>query len=109
MSEPVVEVLKFHDQTGSLLTFECPGCGYQHGLHIGCKNALGAEWTWNGDYIRPTISPSILQKLGPYVSGVRAGQIDVCHSFVRDGQIEFLSDCTHSLAGRTVPLQPIQP
>ncbi|MGC4033677.1 MAG: hypothetical protein QM754_18485 [Tepidisphaeraceae bacterium] len=29
-----------------------------------------------------------------------------CHSFVRDGQIEFLGDCTHELAGKTVPLEP---
>lgn len=31
----------------------------------------------------------------------------VCHSFVRDGQIEFLGDCTHSLAGQTVPLPSV--
>jgi len=29
-----------------------------------------------------------------------------CHSFVTDGQIQFLGDCTHALAGQTVPLQP---
>ena len=29
----------------------------------------------------------------------------VCHSFVTDGNIQFLSDCTHSLAGQTVPLE----
>jgi hypothetical protein len=27
-----------------------------------------------------------------------------CHSFVRNGHIEFLSDCTHELAGQTVAL-----
>ena len=27
-----------------------------------------------------------------------------CHSFVREGRIEFLSDCTHALAGQTVEL-----
>jgi len=27
-----------------------------------------------------------------------------CHSFVRDGRIEFLSDCTHALKGQTVDL-----
>lgn len=30
----------------------------------------------------------------------------VCHSFVRAGRIEFLGDCTHALAGQTVPLPP---
>lgn len=28
----------------------------------------------------------------------------VCHSFITDGQIQFLNDCTHPLAGQTVPL-----
>jgi hypothetical protein len=28
----------------------------------------------------------------------------VCHSFVTDGKIQFLSDCTHALAGQTVAL-----
>jgi hypothetical protein len=30
------------------------------------------------------------------------GGKDVCHSFVRDGQIQFLGDCTHALKGQTV-------
>lgn len=46
-------------------------------------------------------------------NGADAGELDadgfrappaVCHSFIRDGQIQFLSDCTHALAGQTVPL-----
>jgi hypothetical protein len=28
----------------------------------------------------------------------------VCHSFVTEGRIEFLSDSTHELAGQTVPI-----
>jgi hypothetical protein len=31
----------------------------------------------------------------------------ICHCFIRDGQIQFLLDCTHALAGQTVPLPPI--
>lgn len=31
----------------------------------------------------------------------------VCHSFVRDGRIQFLSDCTHKLANQTVDLPDI--
>lgn len=30
-----------------------------------------------------------------------------CHSFIRDGQWQFLSDCAHSLAGQTVPMVPV--
>jgi len=29
-----------------------------------------------------------------------------CHSFITDGQIKFLGDCTHELAGQTVALKP---
>ena len=29
-----------------------------------------------------------------------------CHSFVRDGKIQFLNDCTHELKGQTVSLEP---
>lgn len=28
----------------------------------------------------------------------------VCHSFVTDGQIHFIGDCSHSLKGKTVEL-----
>jgi hypothetical protein len=28
----------------------------------------------------------------------------VCHSFITDGQIQFLGDCTHPMAGQTVPI-----
>jgi len=51
-------------------------------------------WQWNGDVERPTLSPSILTK----------NQMGVCHSFVRDGQIQFLADCTHEYAGQTLDL-----
>jgi hypothetical protein len=92
------------------LHFWCPGCNEVHGPKI-----VGAgAWTWNGDRERPTIEPSIL------VTGVRritdeehdrlmAGEkIEPeprrCHSFLRDGHLQFLADCTHVLAGQTVEL-----
>lgn len=78
-------------------------------------------WSFNGDLERPTLSPSILSRSGHYVPG-HTGQCwctpdpdgedwgfkcGVCHSFVREGRIEFLSDCTHVLAGQTVDLPEI--
>jgi len=30
--------------------------------------------------------------------------VNICHSFIRDGKIQFLGDCTHALAGQTVDL-----
>lgn len=86
----------------------CPGCEDLH--------AIGAQWTWDGNTERPTINPSIL------VGGVQwptddafhkprhavpAGAATVCHSFIRDGRWEFLTDNTHQLAGQTVPMGPV--
>lgn len=72
--------------------FMCPGCKALH--------APSNSWTFNGDPDRPTFSPSIL------VRGVNdLGAPERCHSFVRDGKIQFLPDCTHELRGMTVPME----
>lgn len=76
--------------------FECPGCGYNHGPQVGSPS--GPNWTFNGDLNKPTFTPSILMR----TSG-ESGDV-VCHSFVTEGFIKFLNDCTHKLAGQTVEL-----
>lgn len=70
------------------LLFECPGCG--------CAHVTDDRWTFNGDFERPTLRPSVL------VNRDDPGRR--CHSWVTDGQIEFLDDCHHELAGQTVEL-----
>lgn len=59
-------------------------------------------WSWNGSVDRPTIKPSVLTKGGD-VDGEH-----VCHSFINDGMVEFLSDCSHGLAGKTLALLDIE-
>ena len=79
---------KFYQESESWWMFQCPGCESLH--------SVDARWTFNGDLESPTVSPSIL---------VRGGEKDFnCHSFIRDGKIEFLSDSTHSLAGQTIEI-----
>lgn len=63
----------------------------------------GPRWGFNGDLERPTLTPSVLTRF-PY--GLDQVQV-VCHSFVTDGRIQFLGDCTHALAGQTVDLPEI--
>lgn len=70
------------------------------GMREGTPNC----WTWNGDTEKPTLSPSILTRWAG--GGIFATEL-VCHSFVNDGMVQFLSDCTHELAGQTVPLLDI--
>ena len=85
------------DDTGKYI-FYCPGCKCCHYIQFAPKVPA---WTWNNDVEKPTIQPSILVR-----SGARKGPT-VCHMFVKDGFIEFLSDCTHELAGKTVPMEAI--
>lgn len=104
-----------------VVIFWCPGCETYHGVWTEKANELtGARWTWNGSRDKPTFTPSILVRSGHYVDGKHPCWCDynaehssdarfncsVCHSFVTDGKIQFLSDCTHKLAGHTVELQP---
>lgn len=55
-------------------------------------------WTWNESRDTPTLTPSLLTKYSDAY---------VCHCFVTDGKIQFLTDCTHALAGQTVELPEI--
>lgn len=101
------------------VAFYCSGCKEYHAINIsgnGCP-----IWGFNGDYDKPTFSPSILVKSGHYTSGHKDScwctfnkehpddpapfTCGICHSFITDGKIQYLSDCTHELAGQTIELQ----
>lgn len=118
MTNPVAQVRGINGPKGhyDALVFWCPGCEFegddgekQGGAHMLPVTDPGdgrPQWTFNGDVERPTLSPSILSKVD--FRRVR-GEVSplVCHSFMRAGQLEFLGDCTHALAGQTVPLPPL--
>ena len=87
-------------ESGAVL-FECPACECLHAITYDRPNGMGSQWSWNGSTDAPTFSPSVLVRAN-YTSIDRLD--DVCHSFVVDGRIQFLSDCTHKLAGQTVEL-----
>lgn len=101
-------------QHGKALQFWCPGCDDDHQVMID-DGTRG--WTWNGDVNAPTFNPSVLIEClkterdaegrwnGNWVLKNGKGVEMRCHSFVRDGKIEFLPDCTHELAGQTLPLE----
>lgn len=101
---------------GHFFAFWCPGCKETHGV------PSGRGWTWNGNTDAPTVQPSLLITSGHYVSEWKPGTAcwctynaahpkqrspfacERCHTFITDGQIHFLADCTHALAGQTVPI-----
>lgn len=84
----------------------CPGCGFSHQIPVDTGSA--GDWTWNGSLEAPTLSPSLL--VYPHRTlDENDNKVDTprCHSFVRDGKWQFLNDCTHELAGQTVPMPEI--
>lgn len=99
---------------GGRLTFWCPGCKEPHAIKHG-----NGGWTWNGNADKPTFTPSILVSgiqtekddagkwTGEWVLDAQGNTIPtICHSFVTDGRIQFLGDCTHEMVGQTVDLPP---
>ena len=105
----------------NILIFYCPGCEFHHSVKIGEESK--PHWTWNNDKEKPTFNPSILvsytktllsnKEIVELCEKRSAGILDnfevphtkaICHSFVIEGKIQFLSDCTHSLAGQTIDL-----
>lgn len=97
-----VQLSSILERADDQLFFLCPGCQMLHGVRID-PASQHPRWDWNGDVNKPTFSPSILVQ---YPWGEQREERR-CHSFVRDGRIEFLSDCTHELAGQTVNLPEI--
>lgn len=95
---------------GGRVAFHCPGCNQAH--HVTVDGSRG--WTFTGGGDRPTFSPSILVKGTVPITDeehaiiMQGGTVEpkplVCHSFITDGRIRFLDDCTHALAGQTVDL-----
>ena len=102
---------------GGRVGFFCPGCCEMHQLRV--EGASPGCWGFNGDYDRPTFTPSVLvtglqgkndergRWTGEYVCDEAGKPLPQrCHSFVTDGVIRFLDDCSHDLRNQTAVLQP---
>lgn len=77
--------------------FHCPGCKTIHRVNVSQVGQEGT-WGWNGKKDRPTLTPSVLSYGGKSVPR--------CHSFVKEGRIQFLEDSDHELKGQIVNLIP---
>lgn len=84
MSKEVLK--KLSDDT---VAFYCKGCKSIH-----CVSTK--LWQFNNDYEKPTFNPSVL---------VTGPNMPRCHSFITDGKIQYLNDCTHELVGKIIELE----
>ncbi len=109
---------------GGQLAWWCPGCDTPHLVPVSITSGTVATpdpadpdwtpppeyyearngWTWNGSAHRPTFMPSVLVTYPGPDADQPGGLPSVCHCFVVDGAMQFLGDCTHKLAGQTVPI-----
>ena len=85
------------DNQDNALLFRCPGCNIPHIIYY--ERSINGAWSWNNDLDKPTINPSIV-----VTREINENEIHVCHSYIRDGYIEFLHDSTHHLANKKVSL-----
>lgn len=91
---------KIKQTSENTLDFYCPGCKTTHQVNM--------TWQFNGNFEKPTLAPSILVT---WAANPNASEEFKewhkerrCHSFVKDGMIQFLGDCTHDLKDQTVEL-----
>jgi len=107
---------KLRKLEGDQVMFWCPGCDGAHAVRVG--DGPHPRWGFNGNGDAPTFTPSVLVQGYTHIPPVTTENLEkwkrspweqvkvktVCNSFVTDGQIQFLGDCTHALAGQTIPL-----
>jgi hypothetical protein len=118
-------VLYINEAAPDKIGFYCPACGEIHWVPK-------LRWSFNGDYERPTLHPSVI-----YTSGHYCGHFNpekdtcwckyneeyrkefpdgppspfkcvLCHTWVKEGTIQYLSDCSHAFAGKVVDMHDYQ-
>jgi hypothetical protein len=91
--------MRLHEVSSGHMAFWCPGCKAPHSVPVNLKPfgaATKNTWLWNRSQTAPTLMPSLLfEKDDPAKR---------CHSFVKDGKIQFMFDSGHALKGQTVDI-----
>ena len=97
--------MKLHRMDANHLAFHCPGCEGGHMVRVSGDHPV---WGWNGSMDAPTFTPSILVRYPANPNALEEFKEwrteRRCHSFVTNGNIQFLQDSTHKLSGQTVPI-----
>lgn len=117
---------KLRSLEGGRVAYWCQGCGHLHQINVG--DGPGPRWGYNNNPEAPTFTPSVRvtwtepanlhnpEAMQRDLEDVRARRADgdenarvplankVCHTFITDGRVQFLGDCTHQYAGQTLDL-----
>ena len=114
MSEVIKHTPKLWERRGETKSYFlvwCPGCGCGHCFWCGPGFDHPARWEFNGNYEKPSFSPSLRQfVLITDDDGVPVNprqEQTVCHLHVTDGEVRYCGDNPHKLNNQTVPMQDI--
>jgi len=77
-------------------SFKCPGCGWRHVFWTDSPHY--PKWAFNGNLDKPSFTPSLLDRWHDERGDMR------CHIVLTDGIINFCGDCSHPLAGQSIPM-----
>lgn len=80
----------------------CPACKLEHFFAVTDYDGRDIG-EFDGNLDCPTFSPSMLSNGGRMILNLPR-----CHSFLVNGQWQFLNDSTHAMAGQTIPMIPIE-
>ena len=75
--------------------FYCPACKDTH--------YFNAKWKFDGNFENPTLTPSLYTTW----KGDKHKK-NICHMYITAGRIQYLRDCTHKLAGKTVQMMDFE-
>jgi hypothetical protein len=114
MKTPTTEALlnqisQFLRRTQTGMAHWCPACEEIHIFHTK-RTENGSCWRWNGNIIHPTFMPSMVITCLDPIEGKprdRWPLVSRCHYWLKNGKLEFLTDCTHRFKGITVSLPPL--
>lgn len=101
-----VKKVQYQDGRHYGWSFKCPGCGDYHCIPTNHADPQ-KNWEFNGNPDSPTFSPSLKVGWVEPLDMPNPGTRHVCHSFIRDGRMQFLSDCTHKHAGQTLDMADV--
>jgi hypothetical protein len=83
--------------------FYCDGCKCMHQVWTNPNET--PCWRFNGDTSNPTFSPSVLVTMP---NRTEMWENDICHFFIQNGEIQYLSDCTHELKDKILELRELK-
>lgn len=102
-----MKLAKISNSIGNYVFF-CPGCKMHHRFQDQTGDQPGAKWDFNGNHENVTIHPSYLTWWDQWSGDPEKPITHRCHSWIKDGKIQFLDDSTHWLKGQTVDLPDVE-